>query len=370
MHQRDEASSSRYVVGVVPALASAFVLVGCGLIAEQPATSQGDEGGTDTDGSIPPIAIVDAATPPAPSDAGAEVVLPAGGLDGKCIPGDVTLGYYDPDCVYALGTTVPGSQGHDVLFDPGAPSRVVSGFGYFQTDPTIRASDRRVVFTSSFPGVAYVFSPGLPNEGEKAQYARHTVLPTPGCTQMDLRRTLLYPDTVGGVYECTQLGPRYYVLGTSTTFDTVGTKRYVLALGANGAALVRTIGGALSVLDGAGASIDVMGIEPDKVIAARSRSTGGFFVAAVTSSNTHSPRLYELGLDGVAQQVGAYNMRDIQLRAETVLEPSGAMIAMVTLEAPFADGIVRLGIGTAPEVLFDERMHAVQIHAGKLVTGP
>lgn len=40
-------------------------------------------------------------------------------------------------------------------------------------------------------------------------------------------------------------------------------------------------------------------------------------------------------------------MGSIQLSANNALEPSGAMISIVTLVAPFADGIVRLRIDAA-----------------------
>jgi hypothetical protein len=339
----------------------------CGAIAVEP--SPGDGIGLDAGVAPPaPIAIVDAAPPPEPVDAPA-IVPPAGGLDGVCTAGDVTLGFYDPDCVYALVST-SSTYGHDVLMDPAAPWRRAYGFGFYPYTFGIRASDRRLVLTTLYPATAYVFSPGLPDEGDKA-YARNTVLPTPGCTQSDLRRVLLNPDKPSGIYECIQGGSRYYVLGTSTLVD-VGTHRYVLALGESDVMLARNLGGPLVVLDN-GVASDVIGIDGGKVVTVRSRVGGGFLVAAVAPSpgGSTTPRLYEVANDGTSKDMGAYHMGSIQLSATTALEPSGAMIGVVTLMAPFDRGVVRLRLDAVPEVIFDAGLQSnKELQIKELVTGP
>ena len=58
------------------------------------------------------------------------------------------------------------------------------------------------------------------------------------------------------------------------------------------------------------------------------------------------------------------------LQAERQLEPDGALVAIVTLQQPFSDGVVRFRINAVPEIIFDERTTKVQIHGSKLVTGP
>lgn len=360
-------TSLQFVVSVLCAAAGLGAFSACGAIAAEPLPEKA--GDLDAGGGPPaPIAIADAAPPPPPVDAPAPVP-PAGGLDGVCTAGDVTLGFYDPDCVYALVST-SSTYGHDVLMDPAVPARVAYGFGFYPYTYGIRASDRRLVFTTLNPPTAYVFHPGLPNEGDKA-YARHTVLPTPGCTQKDLRTALLNPDKPSGLYECIQGGSRYYVLGTSTLVD-VGASRHVIALGENDVMLARNLAGPLVVLD-SGAANEVIGIDGSKVIAVRSRVGGGFLVAAVAPSpgGATTPRLYEVAVDGTSKDMGAYHMGSIQLSATSALEPSGAMISVVTLVAPFDDGIVRLRLGAPPQVIFDASQQPnTELQIKELVTGP
>jgi hypothetical protein len=123
------------------------------------------------------------------------------------------------------------------------------------------------------------------------------------------------------------------------------------------------------VLDGAVAN-EVIGVESDKMVAVRSRSSGGFLIAAVTSAETRFPHLYEVETDGSSKDRGEYHMGSIELSAVNALEPSGAMISIVELAEPFADGIVRLRLDVPPEVIFDERVSGVQLHGSALVTGP
>jgi hypothetical protein len=95
-----------------------------------------------------------------------------------------------------LGTTAPGSTNHNVLFDPADP-------------------------------------PGLPNESEPAQYARHTLLPTPACTAFQgLSRAIVYPDKGGGLYACGALSSHYHPFGTSTEYAPTPLYR-IDALGPN-----------------------------------------------------------------------------------------------------------------------------------------
>ena len=358
--------------GVVSVLllsaAGVAAFTGCGAIAAEPSPESGAGIDAGVGAAAPPIATVDAAPPPEPVDAHATVPS-AGGLDGVCTPGDVTLGFYDPDCVYALVST-SSTYGHDILMDPAAPSRVAYGFGFYPYTFGIRASDRRLVLTTLNPATAYVFHPGLPNEGDKA-YARHTVLPTPGCTQNDLRRVLLNPDKASGIYECIQGGSRYYVLGTSTLVD-AGTNRYVLALGENDVMLARNLGGPLVVL-ASGTANEVIGIDSGKVLAVRSRVGGGFLVAVVEPSpaGPGSARLYEVTIDGTSKDMGAYHMGSIQPSATSALEPSGAMISVVTRMQPFGRAVVRLRLDAAPAVIFDAGQQSnTELQIKGLVTGP
>ena len=92
---------------VVPAVVVAVVAIdmflGCGAIAPQQPLVDGGSAVVDA-----AIVSLDA-TSPFPGnddDAHAPAVPAAGGLDGVCTPGDVTLGFYDPDCVYAFASTL------------------------------------------------------------------------------------------------------------------------------------------------------------------------------------------------------------------------------------------------------------------------
>lgn len=307
----------------------------------------------------------------APRDAAAEAppLLPAGFADGVCSPGDVTLGFYDPDCVYVLGTTMPGSAGREAPFHPDSPTRLAVGWGYYHDGLTIRA-DRKILFTSLEPRGAYVFAPGLPNETMQAQYARHTLLSTPACSTY-LRDVVLYPTSGSGgppgLYHCIEQGDHYYELGTSTPLDLGG--RYLRGLDENGVALVRPTGGALTLVDG-GVDRAVSGVASDRVTAVRSKRGGGFLLVATTASDSF-PRLYDLDVaSGTATERGQYHMGSFQLRSEVALEPSGALEAVVAMGPITADGIVRLRIDAVPEVLFDETKNVVQLHGAQLVTGP
>lgn len=357
--------------------ASVVLLTACGgAIADQRAEDAGpssatppgggDYGGsTSSDGGV----AVDASV-------GAAPLPPAGVSDGVCVPGDVSLGLYDPDCVYVLGSTQPGSAGRGALFHPDFPTRLAAGWGYYGNYLTIRG-DRKILFTSIQPRGAYVFAPALPNESLGAQYARHTLLSTPACgsTSPALRDVHLHPKSGAGgppgYYLCTLAGGRYYELGTSTELNLGG--RYLLGIDENGAFLVRPTGGQLIIMDGT-VEHPVIGIDASKVTEVRSRRGGGFLVAAVAGAET-SPRLYDLPIaTGVAVERGAFIMGRFRLTSLTALEPSGALQAIVSLVSPGVDGVVRFRIDAPPEVLFDESKDttkgAVQLHAGMLVTGP
>jgi hypothetical protein len=127
----------RRCAAALPVAALSFL--GCGKVLDQPPFASEDAGADAGDQTTTPD---DPAPPPVETDAEVQSVPPAGDLDGVCTPGDVTLGFYDPDCVYAIGTTIPGSAGHDALFDPASPGRIAFGFGTFQINPTIRATLR------------------------------------------------------------------------------------------------------------------------------------------------------------------------------------------------------------------------------------
>jgi hypothetical protein len=85
----------------------------------------------------------------------AEIVPPAMPFDGVCTPGDVRLGYYDPDCVYVLGANLRAP----VLTDPAAPSRQGLGLPSFPLSSTIRVTDGRMLFVSAWSWQVAEFRP-------------------------------------------------------------------------------------------------------------------------------------------------------------------------------------------------------------------
>jgi hypothetical protein len=352
--------------------ASFFLFAGCGGLVALP--SEDDDSYSATHPGAEPAAV---SAPPDPSvrDGGAgrsdagdadasqdgnvsgpPLGPPAGAADGVCFAGDVRLGTYDPDCVYVLGTTAPGSSSHDVLFDPADPSRLVSGFGAFQRSLTIRPSDRRLIFTSSSPNQARLFHP-----------TGSAVLPTPACTSQNLRWVLVHPDKGGGLYACQMFPTRYFVLGTSIEF--APTPAYeIVALGPNDSTLVRGFD-AFTIIAG-GVAHPVTGIAAGKMVAARSRPTGGFFVAVVTSVNDTGRRLWAIATDGAASDLGAYGLPSVQLSHPSALEPSGALVTFAQGD-PFGYGVVRLRVDAPPETLFmDTPGQTARLHMPALVTGP
>lgn len=347
------------------------VLTACGgIVADQRASDQ--DAGASTplaDGGLGAEASFDggasrddAADAPAPP--------PAGPSDGVCTPGDVTLGLYDPDCVYILGSTQPGSAYARALFHPSDPTRLAVGWGTGPTGLTVR-SDGKLLFDSFDRNAAFVFAPGLPTETIPQQFARHTLVSTPACSTNPWSIHLHPRSGSGGppgYYQCIQGGSRYYEIGTSTQLDLGG--RHIVSIDENGAMLVRAAGNERAIIDGA-SEHSLVGIEPNNVVQTRSKRGGGFLVAAAVGDDVYFPHLFELDAKtGIASDRGAYHMGSIRLTSETVLEPSGALVAYVTLTPPFGDGVVRLRLDAPPEIVFDDSKHAVKLHGTQLVTGP
>jgi hypothetical protein len=301
----------------------------------------------------------------APSDAGSNdagdasaSIPPAGGADGICVPGDVTLGFYDPDCVYLKGTTVPASIGYDVLVDPANPQRVAKGFDRQPLSFHLRPSDRRLLFRTSVAAgtdVIKSFRPGGTHEIVAAT-----------CDEYGPRDVFPSPDSPALLYSCIWGGTKYFFVDEPQPVDFGG--KYVVGLGANGSVLVRELGGGFFIRDAAGEH-PVVGAG-ESFGHARAKPGGGFLIEAVTLDDVHFPNLYDVSASGEAKLIGKYWMGVYALTAHAVLEPDGALVGIVTLEQPSTDGIVRFRVGSPPEIVFDESTSPIQIHGGELVTGP
>jgi len=315
----------------------------------------------------------------AASDAKADAppLPPAGLSDGVCVPGDVRLGVYDPDCVYIIGSTQPGSAYAEALFHPIDPTRFTVGFGTNSGSHVVRGDQELLFVSLDFKG-AYAFGPGLQTENMKQHLTHHTLVSTPACGSgnIALRSLHLHPRSGSGgppgYYLCISQGYHYYEIGTSTELDIGG--RILMAIDDNGAMLVRPIGGQMSIIDGT-VEHPVAGIDATRVTDTRSRRGGGFLVAAATATDTSFPRLYDVATaTGASTERGQYNLGSFRLTSVSALEPSGALLVQSTLRQPAEDGIVRLRIDAPPEIVFDESKDkskgAVQLHITRLVTGP
>ncbi len=353
------------------ALASLASLAGCGgevvrdergLVADSSASA--DAGGTSHTNNPPP------ASPPADA---APTPAKAGGPDGVCNAGDVRLGFYDPDCVYVLGTTIPGSIGHDVLFDPSTPSMTAIGFGYGPAmDTALFPVEGRVLFIAYPSAVAtrdvYVFHPAVAGEPPATTFARHEKLGA-SCENESLMRIIPFVDESGGVYQCVQGGTSYWHIGSKAELPTGG--RSILAFGIGRSALMRPIGGPTVLVDAQGDHA-ITGVDTGLIGAIRSRPEGGFWVSAVTLEDLGFPHLYSIAADGAATDHGAYHLGSYRAGARQVLEPDGALVTITDLDLPSShhDGIVRFRLDALPEVVFDEKTSTVKLHGGELITGP
>jgi hypothetical protein len=357
--------------GVGAAIVAVFAACGGELmeVSSGGPPSQGDDAGTGAQTQTGDASTSSSSSSSSSKDAGR---ARAGGPDGVCTPGDVTLGVYDPDCVYVVGRSdKTAATNNEVIFHPSNAAVVASGFGdgpFFPDPGAIRPSDGAYLFVSARNGPWYAYT-FVPTAGPPTSTTPRPIGPlgTPACPQY-LRSVRVFPDTSEVIYECIYRGDHWYTIETTTLFD-VGDFD-IIALGAGRTALVRGLGATtLTLLDGA-TQYPVTLIEGDKIHAARSKPGGGFQVVAVTAADVYQPKLYSVAPDGTATELGSYNMGSIEMGAMNALEPDGAVVTIATLQQPFTEGVVRLRTNATPEVLYDERTGSWEVTAGLLVTGP
>jgi hypothetical protein len=317
----------------------------------------------------------DAPGPPA-MDAGvsgerpdADAAPRAGGRDGVCTPGSVSSGILDPDCVYLLGTLKPGEIGHQVLIFPTNPADRAFGFGDVSRRPFVRPTDGRVVFQAGQHAYTFTTSVGT-SSGIEQQLAAQTLLPTPGCGRDDsLYKVFVFPDDGETFYECIGFSVHWHV-GTSTTplfldylpFAVAEDRSFIGQDGTPEYFLVRGRS-AVRVLDGGYTNL----------FAWRASPGGGFLVALSRPGVRAELRRVEASGESI---LGNYDFGEGAGGGggggHCVLEPTGAMVCITTLEQDGGpqDGVVRFSTTGPPEILYDERTSDVKIHIAELVTGP
>lgn len=292
--------------------------------------------------------------------------------DGLCAPAAVTTGVYDPDCVYVVGTRLPGSAGWDVLIDPSAPTVQAHGFGNYFSTPGIRPQDGRLVFRTY--AELYWFTPDSVALGSPAAevLANDTLVATPGCPQ-GVARAFVFPDDGAIGYQCFQsvdypnFAQHLFVEGSSEPLASGGDERPI-AVGPGRSALFRN-GDTLRVFDGAEFhAISGAGVQREAP-AVRFRD-GAFLVAAVRSFSPQSIELLQVSLQGAVRSVGFYRL-DVPdtVFSECVLEPNGALVCFTGQLGPTTK-VTRFTLDAAPATIYDPTGNQVALHIPHLVTGP
>ena len=357
--------------------ASLFALAACGSDPEATLGATADASpvlpGDDPDAGAPDAKVLE--VPSDAADAGTPDAAQES-TDGICTPSPVTTGVYDPDCVYLVGSALPGSAGYDILVDPAVPNVRAHGFGYYFSSPVVRPKDGRLVWRTF--DELWVFQPDTVALGaqENVVVANDDAVATPGCPE-GVAHAFVFPDDSKVAYQCFQsrtnpdFAQHVFVEGASTPLASGGAGIFPIGVGNKRAVLFRAqANGELSVFDGATKHPVVGSATPGYVAAVRFRG-GAFRVAQWrTGDGGSSLDLLRVAVDGTMTVVGTYSLGSPAPSIDRcVLEPSDGLVCF-TWGVSESDKIVRFSLGAAPQLLFDETGQPVQIHISDLVTGP
>lgn len=302
-----------------------------------------------------------------PADATEE---PTAFTDGLCTPSPIPTGVFDADCIYLLGTTLPGSSGFDVVANLLTPDEFMYGFGRFPNDLTIRHTDGRLLFIDQDrAGNDHVF--GFTPDSSPPPFEpleNDLVLATPGCAN-GVSNVSVFPDDGIAAYQCFRTADdpvayRLFLEGESTPLEFLAAP---VALGAGRRVLLEQ-DGALSLFAG-GVVTEIQTPAFQRVVAARFLD-GGFVVALGTFEPTESKiEVVQIDRAGKATRMGELDLGDLlSFFIDCKFAPDRSLICM-TEEITLGDTITRFTTTAPPVKIFDEREHQIQIHISELITG-
>lgn len=293
--------------------------------------------------------------------------------DGVCTPGALSTGMLDEDCIYLLGTLLPGSSGHDVLINLAAPDAYSWGFGNYAALPTIRHNDGHLLFSDD-NGESRVFAwtPDAAPTGNpqpNAMLANDLVIATPACA-LGAWRALAFPDDGVAAYRCYRDAAdppadanRLFLENQSTVF-LAGGEFSTLALGPGRSVLLAnetTLG--ISVNGTTPTPVDVGAF--GSVIA--SRWAGDGFLAALYRTGGMI-ELEHITTTGQVASRGTFQLGTVMSYYDQCQIDRDATLVCFA-ETGTTDLVVRFSTSAAPVTIFDESAHSVQIHISSLATG-